>query len=83
MNIIKYPARQEWAQIIERPHLDTEQLNQTVAAVLADVKARVTHVVGADEKPHDLYCWWRCLAAKAWWHLRPVRRYMLAIYRRV
>lgn len=50
---------------------------------LADVKARVTHVVGADEKPHDLYCRWRCLAAKAWWHLRPVRRYLLAIYRRV
>ena len=36
MNIIKYPAREEWAQIVGRPHLDVTQLNQTVAAVLAD-----------------------------------------------
>ena len=50
---------------------------------LTDVKAWVTHVVGADGKPHDLYCRWRCLAARAWWYLRPVRKYLLAIYKRV
>ena len=53
MNIIKYPARQEWAQIIERPHLDTEQLNQTVAAVLADVKARGDEAVKGYELKFD------------------------------
>ena len=50
---------------------------------LADVKAKATHVVGADGKPHSLYTPWRCRAAKLWWHLRPIRRYLLAIYRRM
>lgn len=50
---------------------------------LKDVKAKVTHVVGADERPHNLYCRWRCAVARLWWHLRPVRRYLLAIYRRL
>ena len=53
MNIIKYPARQEWAQIIERPHLDTAQLNQTVAAVLADVKTRGDEAVKGYELKFD------------------------------
>ena len=50
---------------------------------LADVKANATHVVGADEKMHYLYTPRRCRAAKLWWHLRPIRRYLLAIYRRM
>ena len=53
MNIIKYPARQEWTQIIERPHLDTAQLNQTVAAVLADVKTRGDEAVKGYELKFD------------------------------
>ena len=53
MNIIKYPTRQEWAQIIERPHLDTEQLYQTVAAVLADVKTRGDEAVKGYELKFD------------------------------
>ena len=40
MNIIRYPERSEWAKIVERPHLDVSQLNETVASVLADVKRR-------------------------------------------
>ena len=40
MNIIRYPERSEWAKIVERPHLDTSELNETVASVLADVKKR-------------------------------------------
>jgi histidinol dehydrogenase len=40
MNIIKYPSRDKWTEIAERPHLDVSQLNATVASVLADVKAR-------------------------------------------
>ena len=40
MNIIRYPERSEWAKIVERPHLDTSELHETVASVLADVKKR-------------------------------------------
>ena len=47
-----------------------------------DVKARVTHVVDAKGRQHDLYHTWR-RAAKVWFWLRPIRRYLLAIYRRV
>lgn len=48
-----------------------------------DVKARVTHVVDAKGRQHDLYHTWRRRAAKVWFWLRPIRRYLLAIYRRV
>ena len=50
---------------------------------VGDVKALATHVVSADGKRHDLYTGRRRLAARLWWHLRPVRRYLLAIYRRL
>ena len=55
----------------------------TEHCLLKDVKARVTHVVSADNKKHDLYSRWRVRAAKLWYWLRPIRRYLLAIYRRV
>lgn len=58
-------------------------LASTEHCAVTDVKALVTHVVGADEKPHDLYCFWRRVAARIWWHLRPIRRYLLALYRRL
>ena len=38
MNIIKYPAKEDWKEIVKRPHLDLSQLNTTVEAVLGDVK---------------------------------------------
>ena len=38
MNIIKYPAKDSWKELVERPHLDVSQLNATVEAVLNDVK---------------------------------------------
>ena len=47
------------------------------------IKARVKHVVDEKERTHDLYKGWRKLAAKVWYWLRPVRRYLLAIYRRL
>ena len=50
---------------------------------IADIKAIVTHVVGADNNPHDIYVPWRRWAAKLWWYLRPVRRYLLFLYRRL
>lgn len=53
MNIIKYPARSSWASIIERPHLDVSQLNATVAAVLADIKADGDAAVKKYEEKFD------------------------------
>ena len=55
----------------------------TEHCLLKDVKARVTHVVSADNKKRDLYSRWRVRAAKVWYWLRPIRRYLLAIYRRI
>ena len=55
----------------------------TEHCALGDIKARVTHVVDAKDKTHYLYNRWRKSAAKVWYWLRPIRRYLLAIYRRV
>ena len=54
----------------------------TEHCTLNDIKARVTHVVD-DNKERDLHNRWRMLAARLWYWLRPVRRVLLAIYRRV
>ena len=53
MKVIKYPAREDWSQIIERPHLDVSQLNQTVSAVLADVRQRGDEAVKGYELKFD------------------------------
>ncbi|MBR1687047.1 MAG: histidinol dehydrogenase [Prevotella sp.] len=53
MDIVKYPKRAEWTRITQRPHLDTSQLNATVAAVLADVKARGDEAVKEYERKFD------------------------------
>ena len=58
-------------------------VKDTEHCLLKDVKARVTHVVSADNKKRDLYSRWRMFGAKVWYWLRPIRRYLLAIYRRV
>lgn len=53
MRIIKYPKREQWAEIIERPRLDLSQLNATVASVLADVKQRGDEAVKEYEAKFD------------------------------
>ena len=55
----------------------------TEHCLLGDIKARVTHVVDANDKTHYLYNRWRMFGAKVWYWLRPIRRYLLAIYRRL
>ena len=50
---------------------------------IGDIKARVTHVVDEKEHKHYIYKGWRKQAAKVWYWLRPVRRYLLAIYKRL
>ncbi|MDR1090147.1 MAG: histidinol dehydrogenase [Prevotella sp.] len=39
MQIIKYPERSEWTKILARPVFDTSSLNNTVSAVLNDIKS--------------------------------------------
>ena len=53
MRIIKYPKREQWAEIIERPRLNLSQLNATVASVLADVKQRGDEAVREYEAKFD------------------------------
>ena len=53
MNIIKYPTREQWVEIVERPHLDVTELNQTVASVLADVRQRGDEAVKGYELKFD------------------------------
>ena len=50
---------------------------------LSDVKALATHVVSRKGRKRDLYAPWRQRASRLWWHFRPIRRYILAIYRRL
>ena len=54
----------------------------TERCTINDIKAIATHVVDADGALHYLYNRWRKLGAKVWFWLQPIRRYILAIYRR-
>ena len=53
MITIKYPKREQWASIIERPHLDVSQLTATVKGVLNDVKSRGDDAVKEYELKFD------------------------------
>lgn len=53
MHIIKYPKREEWEKIVERPHLDVSKLNATVEAVLGDVKTNGDDAVKKYEEMFD------------------------------
>ena len=46
-----------------------------------DIKGVATYVVDARDRRHYLYSRWRLWAVRAWFWLRPVRRYLLAIYK--
>lgn len=53
MNIIKNPARSEWASITERPHLDVSTLSSTVSTVLDDIRQRGDAAVLEYEQKFD------------------------------
>jgi len=53
MNIIRFPERSEWPRLVERPHLDVSQLNETVASVLADIRKRGDDAVKGYELKFD------------------------------
>ncbi|MBO5624316.1 MAG: histidinol dehydrogenase [Prevotella sp.] len=53
MKIIKYPRKEEWNQLVERPHLDVSQLNATVENVLKDVRQNGDKAVMTYEEKFD------------------------------
>jgi len=53
MKTYQYPKKEDWKEIVERPHLDVSQLNATVSAVLQDVKANGDEAVMRYEEKFD------------------------------
>ena len=53
MEIIRYPQREDWAEIVKRPVLDVSQLNDTVTSVLNDVKCQGDAAVLSYEEKFD------------------------------
>ena len=53
MNIIRNPKKEQWNDIIMRPHTDVSELNDTVAKILNDVKTRGDEAVREYEKRFD------------------------------
>ena len=53
MNVIKYPSKETWTDLVKRPHLDVSQLNSTVQSVLDDVRQRGDKAVKSYEEKFD------------------------------
>ncbi|MBQ2322031.1 MAG: histidinol dehydrogenase [Bacteroidales bacterium] len=53
MDIIRFPDKERWAQILARPHFDNSSLTATVSAVIDDVRARGDAAVREYEAKFD------------------------------
>ena len=53
MDIIKYPVREEWSKLTERPHLDNTQLQTTVEQVLNEIRQQGDQAVKKYEEKFD------------------------------
>ncbi len=53
MQIIIYPERKDWKNILTRPTFDTSSLNDTVGKILADVKVRGDEAILEYEEKFD------------------------------
>ena len=49
---------------------------------VSEIAARAEYVIGKNGKKRYLYAPWRVRASHLWWRLLPIRRWILAIYRR-
>lgn len=49
---------------------------------ISDVVARAEYVISPNGRRAYLYSPWRVRASRFWWKIKPVRRWILAIYRR-
>ena len=53
MNVIKYPQKGEWDELLKRPVMNVDTLRETVCRVLDDVKTGGDRAVMAYEKQFD------------------------------
>lgn len=53
MQVIRYPKREEWEKLIQRPTFDTSSLNDTVSAILSDIKQNGDKAVIQYEEKFD------------------------------
>lgn len=53
MEIVRYPDKARWAEILSRPHIDNSSLTQTVTAVIDQVRARGDEAVKEYEAKFD------------------------------
>lgn len=53
MNVIEYPKREDWDDILKRPVMNVDTLRETVCRVLADVKERGDEAVKEYERQFD------------------------------
>lgn len=53
MEIVRYPDKDKWVELLVRPHFDVSSLNQTVASVIDDVRARGDEAVRDYELKFD------------------------------
>lgn len=53
MNIIKYPSRKSWPNIISRPQIDNTKLHATVSSILNDVKNQGDDAIRKFEEQFD------------------------------
>ena len=53
VKISKYPPREDWANIIARPHIDYSQLFDTVKNILDDVRQNGNRAVAAYSEQFD------------------------------
>ena len=53
MKVYRHPAPSLWDEILSRPHLDTAQLHDTVAAILSDIRQRGDEAVREYESRFD------------------------------
>lgn len=53
MNIIKYPKKEDWFQILQRPSLGDEMVNQTVLEIINDIRANGDEAVSRYTQKFD------------------------------
>lgn len=59
-----YPSHEEWAEISQRPHLDLSKLNETVSAILNNVRQNGDHAIIEYEQKFD-HAWLKSLKVSA------------------
>lgn len=57
MNVIKYPQKEEWDELLKRPVMNVDTLRETVCRVLDDVKTGGDRTVMAYENSSTMWNW--------------------------